>query len=59
MSMMGAYELNISSHDNKVTMIASGSEVGLALSTQDFVKKVQELTQKLFQCLVRNCLITK
>ena len=32
---MGAYELNITSHDNKVTIIASGSEVELALSIQD------------------------
>ncbi len=36
----GAYELNISSHDNKVTIIASGSEVGLALSTQELLKEV-------------------
>ena len=33
-SKLGAYELNISSHDNKVTIIASGSEVELALSVQ-------------------------
>ena len=31
---MGAYELNITSHDNKVTLVASGSQVELALSTQ-------------------------
>ena len=31
---MGAYELNITSHDNNVTLVASGSEVELALSTQ-------------------------
>ncbi len=37
---MGAYEVNISSHDNKVTMIASGSEVDLALSTQEVLKGV-------------------
>ena len=36
--LLGAYELNISSHDNNVTMIASGSEVELALSTQDLLK---------------------
>ncbi len=36
--LMGAYEVNISSHDNKVTIIASGSEVELALSTQDLLK---------------------
>ena len=34
-SLMGAYELNITSHDNKVTLVASGSEVELALSTQN------------------------
>ena len=38
--LMGAYEVNISSHDNKVTMIASGSEVDLALSTQEVLKGV-------------------
>ena len=32
--MLGGYELNISSHDNKVTIIASGSEVELALTVQ-------------------------
>ena len=37
--MMGAYEVNISSHDNKVTILASGSEVGLALSTQELLKE--------------------
>ena len=36
--LSGAYELNISSHDNKVTMIASGSEVSLALDTQELLK---------------------
>ncbi len=39
-SLMGAYELNISSHDNKVTIIASGSEVSLALSTQELLKEL-------------------
>ena len=34
LSMLGGYELNISSHDSKVTIIASGSEVELALSVQ-------------------------
>ncbi len=38
--LMGAYEVSISSHDNKVTMIASGSEVDLALSTQEVLKGV-------------------
>jgi len=37
--LKGAYELNISSHDNKVTIIASGSEVDLALSTQELLKE--------------------
>ena len=37
-SLMGAFELNISSHDNKVTIVASGSEVELALSTQGLLK---------------------
>ena len=32
--LLGGYEVNISSHDNKVTIIASGSEVDLALETQ-------------------------
>ena len=37
--MMGAYEVNITSHDNKVTILASGSEVDLALSTQEVLKE--------------------
>ena len=37
-SLMGAFELNITSHDNKVTIVASGSEVELALSTQELLK---------------------
>ena len=32
--LLGGYEVNISSHDNKVTIIASGSEVDLALEAQ-------------------------
>jgi len=36
---MGAYEVNITSHDNKVTILASGSEVDLALSTQEVLKE--------------------
>ena len=39
-SLLGAYEVNISSHDNKVTIIASGSEVELALSTQVQLKEL-------------------
>ncbi len=37
--IMGAYEVNISAHDNKVTLIASGSEVSLALATQELLKE--------------------
>ena len=37
---MGAYELNVTSHDNNVTIIASGSEVSLALSTQELLKEL-------------------
>ena len=36
--LLGAYEVNITSHDNKVTILASGSEVELALSTQELLK---------------------
>ncbi len=35
----GAYELNISSHNNKVCLIASGSEVALALEVQSSLKQ--------------------
>ena len=35
---MGAYQINTTSHDNKVTIVASGSEVDLALSTQELLK---------------------
>jgi len=38
--LKGAYEVNITSHDHKVILIASGSEVGLALETQDLLKGV-------------------
>ena len=38
--LKGAYEVSISSHDHKVILIASGSEVSLALETQDLLKKV-------------------
>ena len=37
----GAYVVKINSHDNKVTLIASGSEVELALKTQEQLKKYQ------------------
>ena len=36
--ILGAYEVNVTSYDNKVTLIASGSEVDLALSTQELLK---------------------
>tara|TARA_B100001175_G_scaffold227600_1_gene194243 strand:+ start:3539 stop:5521 length:1983 start_codon:yes stop_codon:yes gene_type:complete len=35
----GAYVVKISSHNNKVTLVASGSEVELALNVQDALKK--------------------
>ncbi len=38
--LKGAYEINITSHDNKVTIIASGSEVSLALETQELLKNL-------------------
>ena len=36
----GAYIVNITSHDNKVTLIASGSEVELALDVQKKLKEI-------------------
>ena len=36
-SSFGAYELNIKSHDNKVTLLASGTEVSLALEVQNLL----------------------
>ena len=35
----GAYEVNITSHDNKVTLVASGTEVELALKVQNKLKE--------------------
>ena len=35
----GAYVVNLTSHDSKVTLIASGSEVELALNVQNELKK--------------------
>ena len=35
---MGAYQLKITSHDNKLTILASGSEVSLALEVQEQLK---------------------
>ena len=35
----GAYVVKINSHDNKVTLVASGSEVELALNTQIALKE--------------------
>ena len=46
--MMGAYEVNITSHDNKVTILASGSEVDLALINSRSIKR-KWYFQKLFQ----------
>ena len=37
---LGAYELNISSHDNLVTILASGSEVEIALTVQSELKNL-------------------
>ena len=37
--LKGAYEINITSHDHKVTIVASGSEVDLALATQELLKE--------------------
>ena len=37
---LGGYEINVTSHDNKITIIASGSEVSLALEVQDQLKDV-------------------
>ena len=37
---IGGYELKITSHDSKVTLIASGSEVELALDVQDELKNL-------------------
>ena len=39
-SLLGGYELKITSHDNKVTLIASGSEVELAIDVQDELKNL-------------------
>ena len=35
----GAYVVKITSHDNKVTLVATGSEVELALNVQDLLKQ--------------------
>ena len=35
----GAYVVKITSHDNNITLVASGSEVELALSVQEMLKK--------------------
>jgi len=36
---LGAYQVNITSHESKITLIASGSEVELALETQKLLKE--------------------
>ena len=56
--LKGAYEVNITSHDHKVILIASGSEVSLALETQDLLKK-SIFSLKLFRCRAKNYLINK
>jgi len=38
-SELGAYEVKITSHESKVTIVASGSEVELALETQSLLKE--------------------
>ena len=38
--MLGAYEINLTSHDNKVTLVASGSEVDIAIETQNLLKQM-------------------
>ena len=37
---LGAYEIKVTSHDNQITIIASGSEVDLALSVQEQLQKL-------------------
>ena len=39
-SMLGAYEINLTSHENKVTLVASGSEVDIAIETQNLLKQM-------------------
>ena len=51
--LMGAYEVNRSSHDNKVIMVASGSEVELALSTQELLKNSGIESKSCFNALSR------
>jgi transketolase len=36
---LGAYQINVTSHDNNVTLVASGSEVEIALETQKLLKE--------------------
>ena len=38
--MLGAYEINLTSHANKVTLVASGSEVDIAIETQNLLKQM-------------------
>ena len=37
--MLGAYEIKITSHESKITIVASGSEVALALETQKLLQE--------------------
>ena len=46
----------MNSHDNKVTLVASGSEVELALSVHALLKRIM-LSRKSSRCLAKNYLI--
>ncbi len=39
-TLKGGYEINITSHESKITLLASGSELGLALEVQQDLKKL-------------------
>ena len=54
----GAYVVNITSHESKVTLIASGSEVELALNVQKILKE-NNIDQKSFRCHAKSFLINK
>ena len=53
---MELIEVKITSHESNVTLIASGTEVELALKVQDKLKE-NNIHSKVFQCLVWNFLI--
>ena len=54
----GAYIVKMNSHDCKVTLVASGSEVELALDVHDALKKII-LNQRWFRCHAKNFLINR